>query len=238
MLSTLLVNNSNQIDEFFQKEVYNIYTTNKNTYELQYLKNKIDGEKKLYKYFILNTSERAGISRSSSTILVSDIKNIPFTKKNIINNLSEIQRIILEDSINYLDDFFRLGENSIIHKIPSSEELDQFAKYYLMVLNSVYKTYKAAEPIQTSSNIIFPFYWGNKSKIPKKVNNEFERHLNHLLQKNYPEANLRFIRVMRIYDENVIYLIKPKQLRYWLRSVAIRDADETFAFLVNQEYNV
>ena len=43
---------------------------------------------------------------------------------------------------------------------------------------------------------------------------------------------------MRIYDENVIYLIKPKQLRYWLRSVAIRDADETFAFLVNQEYNV
>lgn len=238
LLSTLLVNNSNQIDEFFQKEVYNIYTTNKNTYELQYLKNKIDGEKKLYKYFILNTSERAGISRSSSTILVSDIKNIPFTKKNIINNLSEIQRIILEDSINYLDDFFRLGENSIIHKIPSSEELDQFAKYYLMVLNSVYKTYKAAEPIQTSSNIIFPFYWGNKSKIPKKVNNEFERHLNHLLQKNYPEANLRFIRVMRIYDENVIYLIKPKQLRYWLRSVAIRDADETFAFLVNQEYNV
>jgi hypothetical protein len=161
--------------------------------------------------------------------------NIPFTKK---IKLSEIQKIILEDSNNYWDNFFRLGENSAIHKIPTPKQLNQFAEYFLKVLNSVYKTYKAAEPIQTSSNIIFPFYWGSKSKIPKKANKEFEKHLNQLLQKDFPEANLRFIRIIRLYDENVIYLIKPKQLRYWLRSVAVRDADETFAYLVNQEYNV
>ena len=43
--------------------------------------------------------------------------------------------------------------------------------------------------------------------------------------------NLRLIRVIRLYEGNVIYLIKPKKLRYWLPSVALRDADETFADL-------
>ena len=36
--------------------------------------------------------------------------------------------------------------------------------------------------------------------------------------------------------ENIIYLIKPKQLRFWLKSIAIRDADETFVDLRNQGY--
>jgi len=52
-----------------------------------------------------------------------------------------------------------------------------------------------------------------------------------LLKKEYTYANLRIIRVIRLYDENAIYLIKPNQLRYWLKSVAINDADETFYYL-------
>ena len=51
------------------------------------------------------------------------------------------------------------------------------------------------------------------------------------LKKEYTYANLRIIRVIRLYDENAIYLIKPNQLRYWLKSVAINDADETFYYL-------
>jgi len=235
LLSTSLVTNNKQIDEIFKKEVFIIYSNKNDINELHSINNEIFKKKKLYKYFILNTSERAGISRSSSTILTSDILNIPYIKK---IELTDIQKVILEDSIKYMDDFFRLGENSIIHKIPTQNQLNQFAKYYLKILNSVYKTYKAAEPIQTSGNIIFPFYWGKKPKVETKSNKDLEIHLNQLLQKDFPQANLRFIRVINLYDKNVIYLIKPKQLRYWLRSVAIRDADETFAYLVNQEYNV
>jgi hypothetical protein len=46
--------------------------------------------------------------------------------------------------------------------------------------------------------------------------------------------------VVRVYDtvsqkENsipTVYLIKPDQLRYWTRSIALRDADEVAADLV------
>ncbi|MBI5324403.1 MAG: hypothetical protein HZB41_03860 [Ignavibacteriae bacterium] len=47
-----------------------------------------------------------------------------------------------------------------------------------------------------------------------------------------PNANIKFIRTIRIHDGDFIYIIKPNQLRYWLRSVAIRDADETFDYLI------
>ncbi|HLP45746.1 MAG TPA: hypothetical protein VK469_07360 [Candidatus Kapabacteria bacterium] len=50
------------------------------------------------------------------------------------------------------------------------------------------------------------------------------------------QKHLRVIRVLPIYDKNVIFLVKPKQLRYWLSSIAVRDADETFEDLVKQGY--
>ncbi len=64
---------------------------------------------------------------------------------------------------------------------------------------------------------------------------ELESNLQELIRNNVG-ANLRIVRLLRVYEDNVIYLIKPDQTRYWLRSVAIRDADETFADLVAQGY--
>ena len=34
-------------------------------------------------------------------------------------------------------------------------------------------------------------------------------------------------RIARIFDGPLILLLKPDRLRFWLRSVALRDADET-----------
>ena len=39
-----------------------------------------------------------------------------------------------------------------------------------------------------------------------------------------------------IYDANVILIVKPDRLRYWIRSVAIRDADETLHDLRRQGF--
>jgi hypothetical protein len=64
---------------------------------------------------------------------------------------------------------------------------------------------------------------------------ELENYLYELIQNN-TSTNSRIVRMLRVYENNTIYLIKPKQTRYWLRSVAIRDADDTFADLVAQGY--
>ena len=40
--------------------------------------------------------------------------------------------------------------------------------------------------------------------------------------------------MVRLYEGNMIYLIKPNRLRYWLRSTALQDADETLVDLHKQ----
>lgn len=49
-------------------------------------------------------------------------------------------------------------------------------------------------------------------------------------------SGLTVTRIARIYDRGCIFLLKPDRLRYWLRSVALRDADETLADLADQGY--
>ena len=49
-------------------------------------------------------------------------------------------------------------------------------------------------------------------------------------------GGLDVTRVARIHDGSWIFLLKPDRLRYWLRSIALRDADEVLADLRDQGY--
>ena len=64
---------------------------------------------------------------------------------------------------------------------------------------------------------------------------KLEVHLDSLI-KHQTSSTLRINRILRIYEKNIIYLIKPNQLRYWLKSIAIRDADETVADFIEQGF--
>ena len=44
-------------------------------------------------------------------------------------------------------------------------------------------------------------------------------------------------RILKVYGKDCIILAKPKQLRYWLPSIALRDADEAFADYIKARYN-
>jgi hypothetical protein len=49
-------------------------------------------------------------------------------------------------------------------------------------------------------------------------------------------TSLHITRIARIYDGNFMFLLKPDTLRYWLRSVALRDADEALSDLRSQGF--
>jgi hypothetical protein len=51
-----------------------------------------------------------------------------------------------------------------------------------------------------------------------------------LLQERQGQS-LQITRIARIYDGNFVFLLKPDRLRFWMRSVALRDADEMLADL-------
>ena len=54
---------------------------------------------------------------------------------------------------------------------------------------------------------------------------------NHYNEKGKLDKTEEYVvkRIVRKYDNNRIVIVKPKQFRYWIKSIALRDADDTFA---------
>lgn len=174
------------------------------------------------------------ISRGTA-VLKKDIENIPYPENSTDLELSEIEEILIDDVMTYMLDFREKGENAAVLKPVEDYQLESFGKLFCKILNTVYEKFYVYEPVVTDHFVCLPIYYGTKPRLEIRDIDQLETHLQELLHKD-TDSNLRIVRVLRIYDENVIYLIKPRQLKYWLRSIAVRDADETFEDLVKQGY--
>lgn len=220
----------------FSKEIIGIHAPPEDLPELQQLESYLRGNR-LPAFWAAATSSRLLIGRMSA-LLKQDILNLPYPEDLADLDLSETEAVLVEDVMEHWVEFRRLGEQAqAVRPIGPSDEgmLAQFADTFCQVMNSVYQQFRPAQPLRTESFIIFPFFYG---EAPRFEFDDFEAAEAHLRQLLYtqPHPSLRFSRILRLYEHNLIYLIKPNQKRFWLRSVALRDADETFADLVAQGY--
>ena len=69
------------------------------------------------------------------------------------------------------------------------------------------------------SFICYPFCYGDAPQIELPDNNKIVTYLEELLHKQH-SSRLFVHRILRLYDHNVIFMVKPNQKRYWLRSIA------------------
>lgn len=173
--------------------------------------------------------------KRGAAIQKKDIENIPYPEDWTELELSDIEKILVKDTLEYMPDFREKGENSVLLKPVDTDQLNLFGDTFCKILNTVYDKFKPHQPMETDNYICFPIYYDQKPQLEADAPGKLENHLNKLVYKEF-QKHLRVVRVLRIYDKNVIFLVKPKQLRYWLRSIAVRDADETFEDLVKQGY--
>jgi hypothetical protein len=116
----------------------------------------------------------------------------------------------------------------------SSTELKAHSNIFCRMLGSIYDNLQAADPVFLDGLICQPFYFGVEPSI-EWLGPDCGEQLQSLVFNKALES-LRTIRVVRIYHENVIFIVKPDRLRYWIRSTAIRDADDTLVELQQQGY--
>ena len=114
--------------------------------------------------------------------------------------------------------------------------LPDFNNVFIRQINTIYKKnpLHVLESEMWSGVICQPFIFGN-GEVDWTGADELQGKLDSLLLQQKGET-LRITRIARIYDSNFIFLLKPDRLRYWLRSVALRDADETLADLRAQGF--
>lgn len=203
--------------------------------ELFILENRLKEYSLLYLFYLITTSGRAGVSKATS-LLKKDIDLLPYPNNDEDLELSTTEKYFTNDTLDYMMDFCKGNNNSPLLETVTSSQLEEFKTVYCDLLNSIYSNFKPLNTFETESFSGCSFYYKDKpSKLLLENSKELDKNLVSII--NYKSGqNVNVKRVLRFYDENVIYIIKPKQYRFWLKSIAVRDADETFADLVKMGY--
>jgi len=223
----------------FMREIFGIHAPINDIEELRSLKNCLKKYSDLYRFILITSSGRAGIDRSIYTLKMEDFLNLPYPHELEELQLSNNERIICDDIISFRLEELSKGENAKINTtIASEKELEEFGQVFCESLNAIYqqngKSFKPMEPIKTLSYTCFPFSYGNAGFNPVLVSKIQEGDLSDLIENEQDSVHYR--RVLRLYQKDMVFLIKPNTLRYWLKSIALRDASDVMVDLINSGY--
>jgi hypothetical protein len=220
----------------FEREIIAIHAPEEDRSELKYLAETL-GSSSLPVFLASIFSGRYLVSRATA-LLKHDLLSMPFISPNtpvLDFELSLWEEAIIQDVLEYLIQFCTKGEESQVLKTVTSAELTKFGDMYCNALNPVYKLFHPLTPIRMGAFICYPFCYGNIPQIELPDENKIVPFLEELLHHQHG-SRLFVNRILRIYEQNVIFMVKPNQKRYWLRSIALRDADETLVDLLEQGY--
>jgi hypothetical protein len=174
-------------------------------------------------------------TQKASWVGLNDIKALPYPETRTLD-LSANEQILVDDIVDRYRDLIRLGEDSAAMKESGQSICSDFSDVFVRQINAIYKKkpLHVLQPQTWPGVICQPFVFG-KGKIDWSGADELKGKLNTLLHERQG-TTLLVTRIARIYDDRFIFLLKPERLRYWLRSVALRDADETLSDLRAQGF--
>lgn len=222
----------------FKHQIVGIHAPWADMNELKEIESYLQKNYPLLKMFILSFSSRAGISHSFSTLLMKDFMSLPYPEDSSALELSDNEKIIVQDVLQYGLELLKKGERAEASLMyPSPEQLTSFGNVFCQNLNSIYQSggnaFRPLVPIEHIAFICYPFIYG--SEIEPSINPpDVENSLEVLLRDK--RKSVEFQRVVRFYQNDIVYLIKPKMLRYWLKSVALRDATDVMQDLIASGY--
>ena len=227
-------------DLIFKERIIGIHASKGQEKELIQINNTLNSNYTFYKLFLLSTSAEAGISRSGGYVMyLKDFLALPYPENKADLDLSTNEIIIRDDVLNYKLEELSKGEKAKINiQKVKDNELNEFGEILCSNLNPVYQTkdkkFKALEPIHTISYTCYPIAYDN-AKISKELKEKLQNgDLSELIENE--QESVLYRRILRLYKQDIIYLIKPNTLRYWLKSIALRDASDISTDLINSGY--
>ena len=179
--------------------------------------------------YIALTSPRL-FTQKATALQADDIYMIPYPENGTLD-LSENEKIQIDDIVDYQRELIRLGDESEALKQRGRDACSAFAEVFARQINAVYQK----KPLASLGCYVWPgvicqaFAFG-RALIDWDGVDDLQVRIGSLLSEQRG-TSLCVTRISRIYDDNFIFLIKPDRLRHWLRSVALRDADETLSDL-------
>jgi len=155
-------------------------------------------------------------------------------------DLSDSDLILINDTIDYTLDFFTKERKSIAIKSVSSKILEEYGKTYCKILNNSFSNvkkfqmefiYEGDGPLKVISiRLVEPDEKFDNNFKKERIECDLKEILKKLDQSLIEEISQSIFirRTLRRYSQKTITIVKPNQIRFWTRSSALRDADETY----------
>lgn len=237
--------NINNKDKINFKYDIGIQFKNKNTKAFNEFYNTIKSYNKIYSFFIALNSVEYLFERETSYNKI-DIKTLPYPQSNADKQelqLSHAEQIWQEDVLNYYIHQGKASKNNPLNERVNDKMLKSYADTFTWLMNLNYnpvkeKSFKTERITSTRSYVAVEFCY---CKENIKTINE---NITEIEYKEYFEKQVgkrkKITRIVQFIDfaNNKIYLIKPIQKRYWLKSIADRDAMKSFADFGNNIYSI
>ena len=218
----------------YRKQIVGVHADRREAADLRAFFETIRDSREIYQFWVAATSSRAMVSMATS-ILKADIDSLPYCDFEGDAQFCHWEQVLARDVVTYLASYVRLGQNSqLLKRRAELSDIREYSALFCQMLGSIYDNLRADDPVFLNGLICQPFYFGDEPAI-EWLGPDCEEQLMALVFDNSRES-LRTVRVVRYYHENVIFIVKPDRLRFWIKSTAIRDADDTLIDLQRQGY--
>ena len=224
-------------DAVFGNEIIGIYAPDSDYNLLKKVYDSFISNNPVYRFYILATSSRVLIGRATA-ISKRDIDNLPIYRGLKSIPISDADQLVVKDVMTY---YQRKGDEDKLQDKAETKTISEFSKIFCETLNSVYqnaKTFQLFKIIDSGKFFALHFEYSSEKLTPKPENAaDLEEYIESVIPSwNEKTDNYRVQKIIKVYGQDSIILAKPKLLHYWLPSIALRDADETFAEYFKSRY--
>lgn len=204
--------------------------------------------RELARLWILSTSAEALVMLETS-FKKEDVDSLPFPMDLRDISFSKDENILKNDVLKY---YFHLGKSiannsdgAVFHNRVKSKQLEEYGEALCSELNDIYSkngnSWQSGKIYKMPSYTAYQIGFGLDGKMKQEfVDDELEESIQILIVNDASNRGAAYKRIVRLYDHvdgfDCVYFIKPNALRYWLKSIALRDADETFLDFKAENY--
>jgi hypothetical protein len=203
--------------------------------KLKSIHNWITGENAMIiRAFVAGCSAPALVQRATA-VYDADIRAMPFPIDRDLD-LTDHEKLVAKDVVDYLCGYVRLGSKSTVMVERGLEGIENYQSIFLNHLNAAHigSDFVAQTPYSWSGLLCQPFTVGNFELDWTDAYTLRDRLLD-VIHRNLSNS-VSLTRILRVYDNNVLFVLKPDRLRFWLPSIALRDADEVLADIWSEGY--
>jgi hypothetical protein len=161
------------------------------------------------------------------TVHTEDIMNLPWPP-NCNFDLLPWETELLDDVRDYMSDYVRHGQKSRSSKNRATDDdLENYSQTFLRLMNKSYPNMRMRKYAR-NTNLVLMFFSFSKTDDPlPEIDGSSQIQM---LQSPDSDEHAKFLQsrhITRIFTGNTLIIVKPDNLRYWMRSTAIRDVDGT-----------